>query len=342
MATIGQIRGAILEETVLYLLNKVGYKIVRYPCDSINASDLAINSSGLELRGRGTWHQIDAIAEQHHTPAFTYPLRLLVEAKFYTKKKVGIEIVRNSVGVHKDLTENHFSDKGLYNNYSSIRFNYQSAIFSVSGYTERAISYAIAHQIFLIEYKKIPIIKPVIDGIASLELTSFTPDGQGNLTGIRGAFRKLLASGEINSGLFSSDGIEKINQNVITPIHEIRGSYFGMLQGRWPLHLLTSRPLPPSMFENDIVKCELRGDSNGQWRFIPTGINPGSVDWFELQFNLPPELTELISKKSGDRVAIAMAKSENFSYIALSGVIGNIWRNVRVELDNDWLIEYLR
>ena len=56
MATIGQIRGSILEEAVLYLLKKVGYKIVRSRKDSIDDSDLHDGGSGLELQGRGTWH----------------------------------------------------------------------------------------------------------------------------------------------------------------------------------------------------------------------------------------------------------------------------------------------
>ena len=39
-----------------------------------------------------------------------YPLRLLVEAKCYQKKsQVEIGIVRNSVGVFKDIDENFFS-----------------------------------------------------------------------------------------------------------------------------------------------------------------------------------------------------------------------------------------
>ena len=258
MATIGQIRGAILEEVVLYLLRKVGYKIVRLPGDSIDSSDLKSGGSGLELQGRGTWHQIDAIAEQNHTPAFTYPLRLLVEAKFYTTQSVGIDVVRNSVGVHKDISENYFSKHRSNVGYTSIRFNYQSAIFSASGYTKRAMDYAIAHQIFLIEYKKIPVMEPVIQGIRSIDDDSLTREGMDNISEIRAVFREMFRGGEVplrDSRLFTDTGIDIVNNSVVQSIQQIGGSYFGMLQGRWPLHLLTEEPLSPSAFSSDTVSC---------------------------------------------------------------------------------------
>lgn len=85
MATVAQIKGAIFEEAVLFLLEKVGYKTVRHPADSVDTSDLR-NGTGLKVQGRGAWHQIDALAEQEQTPAFTFPLRLLLEAKCYPQK----------------------------------------------------------------------------------------------------------------------------------------------------------------------------------------------------------------------------------------------------------------
>ncbi|MEZ9744147.1 hypothetical protein AB4320_05590 [Vibrio splendidus] len=341
MATIGQIRGAVLEEAVLFLLDKVGYKIVRNPSDSISHVDIEMNSSGLELRGRGTWHQIDAIAEQHHTPAFTYPLRLLVEAKYYTTKKVGVDVVRNSVGVHKDLSENYFSITHGSARKSGIRFNYQSAIFSVSGYTRRAVEYAVAHQIFLIEYKNIALIEPIISGIGRLEESSFTEDGISNLTVIRQHFLRLLNGDNAISSLLTEEGQQILQSSIIAPLSNIGGSYFGMLQGRWPLHLLTAERLPENAFVNDTVRCRLSRNNQGQWYFSPTEFTLDSPNWFELEFNLPPELAQLIAEQHGDREGIANTKSENFSFIALSGIIGGIWRNVRVELDRNWLERYL-
>lgn len=345
MATIGQIRGAILEEVVLHLLKMVGYQIVRGPVDSIDSSDLTINSSGLEVQGRGTWHQIDALAEQHHAPAFTYPLRLLVEAKFYTTQTVGLNVIRNSVGVQKDISENYFTKLRSSQARSNIRFNYQSAVFSVSGYSNRAIDYAVAHQIFLIEYKNMPAISPVIDAIRNLDENSFTDLGKNSLSEVRELFREILSEQvftERTRDYLTEEGGEMINTSLVNSLFEIGGSYFGMLQGRWPLHLLTIAPLPASAFRTDTVRCRLSGNHEGAWKFTPVNRQQGDNDWFELQFNLPVALAELVGRHWGEPVAVATTKSENFSYIALSGIIGEVWRNVRVQLDSSWLEEYLR
>jgi len=342
LATISQIRGALLEEAVLFLLAKVGYKIVRNKTDSIDPSDLKNGPSGLEISGRGSLHQIDAMAEQHQTAAFTFPLRLLVEAKCYLNQHVGISVVRNSVGVHKDVSENYFTKDSKKSGLAPVRFNYQSAIFSSSGYTKPAIEYAVAHQIFLIEYKRIPLIEPVISSILSLETNSITHLGYQKISDLRECFSKSLGD-SIPTNIFryfTVDGINAI-ESAVSSILEIRGSYFGMLQGRWPLHLLTRNPLPERIFENDIVKCRVQGNRNGNWRFTPSSVSEGSEYWFELSFYLPPQLAKLMVSKWGNAQQIADMKTQHFSFISMSGRIGNIWRTVKLELDEDWLLRYL-
>lgn len=344
MATASQIRGALLEEAVLFLLKKVGYKIVREPNDSLDKTDLKVDHSGLEVQGRGAWHQIDALAEQHQTPAFMFPLRLLVEAKCYPNQRVGIPVVRNSVGVHKDISENYFSKHRESGEKAAVRFNYQSAIFSVSGYTKPAIDYAVAHQIFLIEYKGIPLIEPVIQAIERIETDSLTDNGSRNISSARRVFRDILEDQFPDRHLepyFTEQGIEAI-QAASRALHRIGGSYFGMLQGRWPLHLLTGSPLPERLFRNDLVRCRLQGDRDGNWRFTPSSIEPENENWFELNFFLPPELARLMEHHWDDPQIIAREKSERFSFISLSGYIGGVWRNVRLELDRNWLNQYLR
>jgi hypothetical protein len=334
----------MLEEAVLFLLQKVGYKIVRRPIDSIDPSDLQVNHSGLEVEGRGAWHQIDALAEQDQTPAFMFPLRLLVEAKCYPNSRVGIPIVRNSVGVHKDISENYFTKHRLANGQSTIRFNYQSAIFSVSGYTKPAIDYAVAHQIFLIEYTGVPVIAPVIRAIENLDTDSLTEGGLGDIAGVRNKFKNILEDNYPNEYLsthFTPQGVES-TQEVSRGLQNIGGSYFGMLQGRWPLHLLTQDELPAQAFRNDTVRCRLNGNREGNWRFTPLDFEMGQQGWFELQFFLPIELAEKMSPHWGNRGLVAQTKSENFSFISMSGVIGGIWRNVKIQLDQEWLSTYLR
>jgi len=344
LAAVGQIRGALLEEAVLFLLRKVGYKIVYSPNDSIDPTDVREGHSGLELQGRGIWHQIDAIAEQHHTPAFMYPLRLLVEAKFYASNPVGANVVRNAVGVLKDISENYFTKHRVRGSLGSVRFNYQSAIFGVSGFTKPAVQYAVAHQIFLLEYKNIPIIQPVIDAIRRIDEDCLTRQGVENISEVRNVLRQALGVGAFPIEapiLLTHKGIEVVNEGIAPALQSIGGSYFGMLQGRWPLHLLTRRPLPAPAFRNDTVQCRLRGDRNGYWRFTPSGVMEGNAHWFELQFFLPPELAELVADHWDDPGMVAQTKEQNFSFISLSGLIGEKWRSVRLELDREWLVQYI-
>lgn len=334
----------MLEEAVLFLLKKVGYKIIRNPSDSIDSSDLQVNSSGLEVQGRGAWHQIDALAEQDQTPAFMFPLRLLVEAKCYPTQRVGIPIVRNSVGVHKDISENFFTKHRSTGEQTSIRFNYQSAIFSVSGYTKPAIDYAVAHQIFLIEYKGIPVIAPVIRAIEQLEAESLTHRGISDISGVRDKFRNILEDQFHDDYLqshFTEQGVETI-QEVSRGLKNIGGSYFGMLQGRWPLHLLTRNEIPSGAFDNDTVQCRLQGNREGNWSFTPFNYESNHRYWFELQFFLPVELAEKMLPVWGNRDLVAQTKTDNFSFISMSGKIGGIWRNVKIQLDQEWLRDYLR
>ena len=100
MPIITQIRGMLIEETIIYLLRLSGYSPITMAIDD----SVEKISGSLWVKGRGESHQIDAIADQVVSVPFTYPQRLLVEGKCHSHT-VGIEIVRNAVGVLKDVGE---------------------------------------------------------------------------------------------------------------------------------------------------------------------------------------------------------------------------------------------
>src|SRR5258706_13438839 len=83
-----QIKGMLLEEAVLYLLESSGYIPVT---EAGNDPTLHQGRNGLEVQGRGGKHQIDAIADFAIQQPFMHPLRLLVEAKFHGSP-IGIEV----------------------------------------------------------------------------------------------------------------------------------------------------------------------------------------------------------------------------------------------------------
>lgn len=290
MELSNHIKGAIFEEIVLYLLSLVGYRIVK-PSEEGTIGGYA----GLEVQGRGEWHQIDALAAFDRTPAFMYPLRLMVEAKCYGYHRfVGIEVVRNSVGVQKDISENYFTfQTGTKKTAIQIqRYNYHSAIFSTSGYTKNAQRYAIAHQIFLIQYPQTGLLKPVIDGLLGLGKKHFASlkSSRKSMYALRVFLRKcFLARGDIihdENDIFTEEGLEYLKNKIISPLFIIEGSYFGVLHGRWPLHLLSSKELPPATFrQTDEIPCKVYGYNSHSWSFEPVDKRQGQDGWFKLDLN---------------------------------------------------------
>lgn len=349
MTTIAQIRGALLEEAVLFLLKKVGYDT--YDPAALQPHQLEYlraGHSGLEVRGRGTWHQLDAFALWKYSPAFMYPLHLMVEAKCYASHRpVGVEVPRNSVGVLKDISENYFTYTGRQSTFRGPRYNYTAAIFSTSGYTQGAVEYAVAHQVFLIQYENVPAIQPLIDSILTFDENCINLRGQRAIAVARSYYRRCL---EIDQSVdvanppaeLTERGQELLRGAASRACRAIRGSYFGMLQGQWPLHLLGHEPLPPDAFPHDVVDCRVHGDLSGVWRFVPSEVEPGHPAWFELEFSLPPLIAELVQTNWRDPIAVANIKQQHFSFIDLTGVIGGIRRSVRLQLDRNWIESYIQ
>lgn len=335
---LSQIRGAIFEEVVLHLLELVGYRIVLAGEEGTRRGH-----SGLEVQGRGEWHQIDALAASDRTPAFMYPLRLMVEAKCYRRGRIGIEVVRNSVGVQKDISENYFSHRlAVQDDIQGPRFNYLSAIASTSGFTKNAQRYAIAHQIFLIQYKGIPMFVPVTEGLLGLDNIHFRPNVLNNIdipeTIIRDRVREYIGvrvdtAWNEEDEFFSQQGITYLRESILQPLFDINGSYYGALQGRWPIHLLSRETLPERLFaERDEIRCRVRR-IDGVWGFEQIeGQYP-----FRLEFSLPDEIARLVEEAGRDREQVANIKEEYFSFMDITGKIGGVQRNVRLSLDQSWM-----
>ncbi len=342
MAEITQIRGILLEEVVLFLLQHVGYRIITHLDDGTRPGP-----AGLEVQGRGTWHQIDALAAFDRTPAFMYPLRLMVEAKCYERsRKVGIDIVRNAVGVLKDISENYFTiktNRGA-DSVQAQRYNYHAAIFSSSSYTRGAQNYALAHQIFLIQYERVRIIRPIVEAILDMRDSSFEKQALLRPSEIRKYFRQIVESKEVKDWdkdqPFTADGLKLVSERIIPNIQKIQGSYFGMLQGRWPLHLLAKDELPGEAFQSDEILCKIWGRDSENWSFVPSQYTEDDPRWFRLEFDLPEEIAKMLVTARFDAEQAANVKKTYLNYLDVSGKIGGIQRQVRLKLDEEWIAAY--
>ncbi len=127
--------------------------------------------SGIEVRGRGANHQIDAIADFRLSQPFANPQRLLLEAKCYSPMRpVGIEVTRNALGVLRDVSEFWVSRTKIS---TRPRYHYQYAIFAASRYTSDAECFAYAHDLYLIQLAENQYMQPIIDALRSISHETF-------------------------------------------------------------------------------------------------------------------------------------------------------------------------
>ena len=142
-----QAKGYLLEIVLTKLLKVNGYDLVTSTDNEI--VDLPRN--GLNVKGRGGYHQFDSLGTFRITPPFVYPIRLFLEAKFYSSNKVGIDRVRMGIGILQDVNTNYSTVQMTSEELKLPKYNYNYAIFSTSGFTDDAQRLAIAHKIYLID-----------------------------------------------------------------------------------------------------------------------------------------------------------------------------------------------
>ena len=186
-------RGYVLEELLAYLIRNTGYRLlVDSSQDPVELEDRA---NGLVVRGRGGLHQVDVLGELAWIPAFTFPLRLVVEAKA-RGHRCGIDVVRNAVGVLTDVNQNYSTAvpgrRGLQRRYS-----YQYAVFSTSGFTGPAAEYAFAHHISLIDLSGPDFgdLRDIAEEFATSIVSGETrPSGGGFINSVRALLREALGT----------------------------------------------------------------------------------------------------------------------------------------------------
>ncbi len=153
--TCAQFRGYLFEIFVSKMLEKNGFiKCEKSDGAQIHQKSCELKSQDGELQGRGTKHQIDFIGIYERNIPFIYPLRILVECKYY-KTGVYKNVVREFIGVIKDIDENYFYNQRE----DRIRFLNVPVIFSATSFHDDAINLAWAHGINTISYHNIPILK---------------------------------------------------------------------------------------------------------------------------------------------------------------------------------------
>ena len=327
MATTAQIRGMLLEEALLYLLRLSGYRTVEKADD-----DLTLNNghSGLEVLGRGGVHQIDAVADFVIAQPFSNPQRLLLEAKFRSDK-TGIEVVRNAVGVLKDVSEYWVSRKEIP---FKARYHYQYAVFSASDYTSPAQKYAYAHDVYLIPLNSSVFFQPVIPAIETATVDHFKEKVDKKfLKNLRVFVREKLKDIHtcIPYNLFNNDFLESAINNFINECHRLNGALLAMLDRQFPIFIVPNHNINIRDLE-DLIQVEISWDEQGWY------IEALNSHIRLFSFDLPKELFNLYARQGFlSNIEALNLKSDYMSEIQALVTSDNQTRVISLQLDKKWL-----
>lgn len=340
MPTVTQIRGMLLEEAILHLLRVSGYRTIEQV-----GSDPTLNhgAAGLEVKGRGGVHQIDAIADYTVAHPFSYPQRLLVEAKCYSDTyPVGIEKIRNAVGVLKDVEE-YWVSRGKNGPFKK-RYHYQFAFFSASGYTADAEAYAYAQDIYLIPLARSHFIHPLIQSIRSLRSEDFGVESSRrridlSLTELRRAIRSAIRdSSDYNSlakVVHASRAREKLYQ-IILECQKINQAILAMIARQIPIFLVPSFEIDITWLE-DQYRVRIHWDQQG-W-YLRDANNNREL----FSFDLPPTLFELYARQGTlSRADALQLKADFFPTMQAVVTVREQVRVITFNLDMDWLTKLRR
>ena len=277
-----QARGYLLEIVLSKLIEINGYEVIRVE----DGNEIVNRSNGLNLKGRGGFHQFDTLGRFKITPPFVYPLRLFVEAKFYSPgSKVGIDRVRMGVGILEDVNTNYSTVDMPDDQLAVEKYQYHYAVFSTSGFTKSAQRFAIAHKIHLIdlsgdEYKEIiELIEEIVeqlDNISSWGNDSITTE---LFTNFKEIFNDCIINGFETPNNYVVELITLLRQRI-----DDKCIYLATINSPHIIPLLSNRRFNEELIEFPHQKVALTWQNNDptRWSLI-AGSNPD----IRIEFTLP-------------------------------------------------------
>lgn len=328
------LRGYLLEEVLAYLIRRTGYGLLVDPTQ--DPRNLERRGSGLVIKGRGAVHQVDVLGQLKWIPAFTFPLRLFVEAKF-RGKTTGIEVVRNAVGVLLDL--NQKDSLGMNLKPLPQKYHYAYAVFSTSGFSEPAMEMALAHQISLIDLSgpEFDSLRNGIERAAEAVLDSIAPSesadgdaasrptrGPKLVSSVRNVLRRRL--GTLPEEIQLPSTLEQTLETNTLDSAAAAATEYGELfvaMANGPFMLLLKADDPAAFLNYTArhprhevnIRWSERINQGQTWSVTPSG-DEGS---YRLSFRLPTLLAEWVFEaESGDTPERALqVKSKYFSEITI-------------------------
>lgn len=334
MPTVESLKGYLLEEVLAYLIRNAGYRLLVHP--SQDPRELRARANGLVVVGRGGMHQADVLGQLHWVPAFTFPIRLFVEAKF-RRQRTQIRDVRNAIGIVEDLNQNYSASPSPYGP-TLQRFSYRYALFSTSGFSTEASNLALAHQISLIDLSgpDFGALRSLVEQLAALAVDrdEWTSHEVRNL---RAYIRRQLGTWPqdvpLTDRLVLAErqfNVAQFDDVLLSGVRELQELFVAMAKGPF---LLILRPDQPERFlqrlqerrtDRVVIRWRRGPGLRPQWTIRPAD----EPQAYSLAFGLPPPLEEWIF---GDE-DVAAARALNVKDVALSDITIYRYVNGRDEL----------
>jgi len=328
-SSFSRVKGRIFEIIVKKLLEKNEYK----ECQP-DGEQLDYNG---RVRGRGEWHQIDALGRWKYTIPFVYPIRLLCEAKCWDHP-IGLPVIRNFVGALKDISENYFVEDSqiIDKRMLSKRYTDCGAVFSVSGFTNQAQRYAYAHNVFLVSYENNPIIdefKQNVTQIAQSIILRKRVNKKALSRWFEEAWTRNYPSYMDGVAIANEEQFRNNLRNLKDNFHKVNTSVVGIATGVYPLHLLSKHKIPEELFrdtDETYFRVTYRRTNRGGYYFE---IFPSDLPRIKFYFTVP----KIILSKY--RESMRRFKMEFLEWIDIPVTLGLIRRILRFKLDIEWLRE---
>lgn len=344
-----QAKGYLLEIVLSKLIEVNGYEVIRehnIPYEysvPYEEQEIVSNPNGLNVRGRGGYHQFDTLGTFKITPPFVYPLRLFVEAKCYASTKVGIDRVRMGVGVLNDINTNYATVDLSTEQLSIKRYQYHYAIFSTSGFSKPAQRYAIAHKIHLIDlsndaYKGIiNLIEQIVD-----ELMDNSDIDPSEFNNFKNLFSELIHDGYYYHGdnkFFVSDLLHLVR--VLKCNIENQFLYLATINSVHMIPLLANSEFNELLKSNphQNVSIHFNPENPDEWIIVPI-VDNDEVPNLSISFTLPELLREYIYQDVENTMLVKEKFIHKFVFIAYldndNPTICTLTFNKATTMENPW------
>lgn len=333
----GQLKGYLFEAIIRTLLERVGWRVAN---QEENGRVRITSRFNIEIKGRGTWHQIDTPCILIHRIPFIYPLRLLVETKFYSRE-VQKEAIRSFIGIIKDISENYFIDD-IHGVDSQKRYTDLGTFFSATGFQEEAVNLAFAHGIKTISYRSNPLMDRIKKSIELIEGNGLT---WAETIGVHGQyvfmqdldelFKSFHQKIEFFLSKYHGNGHAKLElEKLNNYLSELNANFFGMTSAGVLLHFLSKESFPNELFQStDEQFCRIYYE-NINSRNIPMWLEfSADLKKRRFFFDVPPGLEKEI-QRGWDVIG---EKERQFDRISVSYFIDGLFRSLILKIDKDWL-----